>query len=74
MAAQKALERGRAVKAVELAKQCTDMDPTHAYAWLLMGAAYQELGKRDLAREAFNACVQKGKGRGRNECRQMGGR
>ena len=69
--AQRALDRGRATTAIELATRATELDPTNAEAWLTLGAAYDTQGNRAKARGAYRACVDRGKGASRAECRAM---
>lgn len=58
-AAQKALERpGSAVEAKNLAWQATRSDPTNADAWLTLAAAYDAIGNRQAAINAYKSCVQ----------------
>ncbi len=69
--AQQALERGRAAQAIELALRATEADPTSADAWLTLGAAYDTQGQSGKARAAYRACLDRGKGGARSECRAM---
>jgi Flp pilus assembly protein TadD len=55
--ATKALEKGRASKAVEAAGRAVALDPTNAQAWLVLGGAYDELGSYTDARRSFSQCV-----------------
>jgi Flp pilus assembly protein TadD len=67
------LERGQAKKAIQLADRYTRLEPTDAWGWLILGAAYQQVGQGDKAREAFRTCVAQGKGKGKNECAAFAG-
>jgi Tfp pilus assembly protein PilF len=58
-AAQKALERpGSAITAKDLAWQATRSDPANADAWLTLAAAYDAIGNRPAAINAYKSCVQ----------------
>jgi hypothetical protein len=59
--ARRALERGKARDALAAAEQATTLDPSDADAWLLLGAANQEMGRPAAARTAFTACVKSAK-------------
>ena len=74
LAAQAALERGKEEEAIALASRYTAANPTKAFGWLVLGAAYEQAGKRDEAREAYRSCVKLGKGAGVGECAAVGGR
>jgi Tfp pilus assembly protein PilF len=57
--AQTALERpGSAVEAKNLAWEATRRDPTNADAWLTLAAAYDAIGNRPAAINAYKSCVQ----------------
>lgn len=72
--AQRALERGQEEKAIELARRYTRAYPTEAFGWLILGAAYDQLGKRSEAREIYRECARKAKGAYVGECTALGGR
>ena len=58
-AAQKALERpGSAIEAKNLAWEATRKDPSNADAWLTLAAAYDAIGNRAAAINAYKSCVQ----------------
>jgi hypothetical protein len=69
--ARRLLERGRAKDAAAAAQRSVDIDPTDGDAWLLLGAAHQELGHGADAHTAFVACVKQGKRGEIGECRAM---
>ncbi|MBI5531087.1 MAG: response regulator [Deltaproteobacteria bacterium] len=71
--AEAELNRGRNKKAVAYAYAYTRQFPNKAYGWLMLGAAFQQMGNMTLAREAYRQCVAQGKGRGLDDCRAMGG-
>jgi len=72
--AQLALERGKEEKAIELATRYTSAHPAEAFGWLVLGAAYEQLGKRDKAREVYSKCAKQAKGAYIGECRALGGK
>lgn len=58
-AAQKALERpGSAIEAKNLAWEATRKDPGNADAWLTLAAAYDAIGNRAAAINAYKSCIQ----------------
>lgn len=69
--ARTALERGQSKKAVEAGERAVALDPTDGESWLLLGAAYQEIGKPGDARRCFTSCVKEGKKGPIGECRAM---
>ncbi len=71
--AEAELNRGRPKKAAAYAHRYTSENPTKAWGWLMLGSAYQTMGRMDLAREAYRTCVDIGKGRGLDDCRVFGG-
>jgi tetratricopeptide (TPR) repeat protein len=66
-----ALERGSLKSSIEAGEQSVDLDPTDGEAWLVLGAAYQQVGNLEQARRCFRSCVEKGKGGSRSECAAM---
>ncbi len=72
--AQRALERGKVQDAIEMASKYTGAYPTDAFGWLVLGAAYEQAGKRAEARDAYRQCAQKAKGAYVGECTALGGR
>ncbi len=76
-AAQSTLEKGDAVsagRAASLAWRATHQDPHNAEAWLTLGAAYQVLGRRAEAREAYRQCAKRASDHPRvSECRALAG-
>jgi hypothetical protein len=66
-----ALERGSLKSSIEAGEQSVDLDPTDSEAWLILGAAYQQMGSLGEARRCFRSCVVKGKGASRSECAAM---
>ena len=75
--AQKALEKegaqGAASRAAELAWKATKRDPSNAEAWLTLGAAYQALGNRGQAMQAYRSCAKQATGSRVAECRALAG-
>jgi hypothetical protein len=69
--AQRALDRGAFAKAAEAAARSVAIDATDGEAWLILGAAYQSLGKMADARSAFLSCTKDGKRGPVGECRAM---
>jgi Flp pilus assembly protein TadD len=65
------LDRGAFGKAAEAGERSVALDPTDGEAWLLLGAAYQSIGRGGDARRAFNACLKEGKKGPLGECRAM---
>lgn len=49
------LRAGREQEAVRLLKQCLAEDPRYGEAYLALGQAYQKMGQREAARQAFAA-------------------
>jgi CheY-like chemotaxis protein len=72
--AQRALERGKVEEAIGLAKRYTAANPTDAFGWLVLGAAYDQAGRRAEAREIYKTCAQRAKGAYAGECAALGGR
>lgn len=70
----KLLERGDNKGAIEAATTVLKQDETDSMMWLMLGTAYQSMGKMADAREAFNNCVRKGKGGHVGECAYFGGK
>jgi hypothetical protein len=65
------LDRGAFGKAAEAGERSVALDRTDGEAWLLLGAAYQSIGRGGDARRAFNACLKEGKKGPLGECRAM---
>jgi DNA-binding response OmpR family regulator len=65
------LARQNTREAIELAERATVVDPTNALAWVTLGAARQQRGDREGARQAYRSCVKLGKGEYVRECRAM---
>ncbi len=57
--------------AAQHAARATQLDPTDALAWLVLGASREATGDRTGAREAYTACVEQGTGAHVRECRAM---
>jgi len=78
-AAQRALEgkdkdEKERTRAVQLAWLATQQDPANADAWLTLGAAYENIGKRQQAIEAYRSCARKASAHTRvTECKQLAG-
>ncbi len=65
------LEGGFFVRAADLAKRSTEETPADPEGWLILGAAYQAMGRTDLARSAYQQCVVKASGPRSSECRAL---
>lgn len=65
------LNRGDNRQAADLAQRAVTADPTNSEGWITLGAARQGLRDETGAREAYRACVEQGRGRYVNDCRQM---
>lgn len=72
-AAQRALERGDAAHALDVARRITQRDASNAEAWLTMGAAYEALGSRDRATRTYRRCAEQAQGPRVAECRALAG-
>ena len=72
--AQKALERGKNDDAIEMATRYTRAYPKEAFGWLILGAAYDQAGKRGEARNVYRQCAKVAKGAYVGECTALGGR
>ncbi len=70
-ASSQALERGNAKAAIEAGERSVALDPTDGEAWLILGAAYQQVGKNGDAKRCFNSCIKDGKRGPISECRAM---
>ena len=70
-AAKAALESGANGAAVAAGERSVALDPTDGETWLLLGAAYQELGQTGQAKRCFGACVRQGKRGPISDCQQM---
>lgn len=65
------LELGFFVRAADLAKRATEETPADPEGWLILGAAYQAMGRADLAKSAYQQCVVKASGPRSSECRAL---
>jgi CheY-like chemotaxis protein len=78
-AAQRALEgqdkdEKQGTRAVQLAWLATQQDPANADAWLTLGAAYERIGKKQQAIEAYRSCARRAASHPRvSECKQLAG-
>jgi len=68
---QSLLDQGAFAKAVEAGERSVALDPADGEAWLMLGAAYQSMGKGAEARRSFASCVAEGKRGPIGECRAM---
>ena len=66
-----ALERGAFARAVDAGERSVALDAQDGEAWLILGAAYQSLGKSAEARRSFVACTKDGTRGPLGECRAM---
>jgi cytochrome c-type biogenesis protein CcmH/NrfG len=69
--ARRALERGKMREAIGAAERSTALDPSDAEAWLILGAAKQEIGHGSEALAAFRSCTKVAKKGPVSECRSM---
>jgi DNA-binding response OmpR family regulator len=69
--AERDLERGFFVRAADYAKRATEESPSDAESWLILGSAYQSMGKPELAHGAYQQCVVKASGPRTSECRAL---
>jgi tetratricopeptide (TPR) repeat protein len=68
------LNRGRGDdlrRARDFAERASQLDPSNALAWLVLGASRDALRDRAGAREAYLRCVERGTGPYVRECRAM---
>ncbi len=65
------LDRGAFGKAIDAGERSVGLDPTDGEAWLLLGAAYQSMGRVADARRSFSACLKQGKKGPLGECKAM---
>lgn len=78
-AAQHALEgkdkdEKEKARAVKLAWLATQQDPSNAEAWLTLGAAYEGIGKKQQAIDAYRRCARDASSHARvGECKQLAG-
>lgn len=78
-AAQRALEgqdkdEKQGTRAVQLAWLATQQDPSNADAWLTLGAAYERIGKKQQAIDAYRSCARRAASHPRvSECKQLAG-
>jgi Tfp pilus assembly protein PilF len=69
--AQRALNRGDAAHARDLALDAVRRDATNVDGWLTLGAAHEALGQRGAAKQVYESCVQNGHGKRVAECRAL---
>lgn len=67
-AAQHAIDRGDNKGAVEAGERALEADPTDAETWLIVGAAYQQMGQGAKAHKAFSSCASKSTHGPKGEC------
>ena len=67
-ACQRALDGSKVNEAIAKCEASTAADPTDGEAWLLLGASYDQVGRKADARAAYQSCVQKGKRGPTGEC------
>lgn len=53
------------------ASRAVAADPTNSEGWIVLGAAEEQLGSREAAREAYKHCAEQGVGSYVVECRQL---
>jgi Flp pilus assembly protein TadD len=66
-----ALERGEFAKAIAAGERSVALDAKDGEAWLILGAAYQSIGRALDARRSFLACTKEGTRGPLGECRAM---
>ena len=69
--ASRLLERGKTKDAIAAGERSVALDPTDGEAWLVLGAAYQQIGKNADAHRCFTSCIKEGKHGPISECRAM---
>ena len=69
--ANHALARGAKARALGLANQAVNSNPTDADAWLILGAALQASGNAGGARDAYRNCVARAQTPNVSECRLL---
>ncbi|MGH7285942.1 MAG: hypothetical protein ACRELY_30860 [Polyangiaceae bacterium] len=69
--ASRLLERGKTKDAIAAGERSVALDPTDGEAWLVLGAAYQQIGKNTDAHRCFTSCIKEGKHGPISECREM---
>lgn len=78
-AAQRALEDKtrddkQGTRATQLAFLATQQDPTNAEAWLTLGAAYESMGNKQQAIQAYRSCARKASSHPRvADCKALAG-
>ncbi len=68
---QHLLEIGKAKDSIEAGERAVALDPTDAESWLILGAAYQQIGKLADARRCFKSCLTLGTHGPKGECAAM---
>ena len=63
-----ALEQGKLAEAVVAGERATELDPTDADAWLILGAAYHDQGNFLAARRCYLECTKQAKRGEVREC------
>jgi Flp pilus assembly protein TadD len=69
--ASRALDRGQIQTAISLASQATAANPADAEAWLILGGAYEMVGNKAAARNAYKSCAASGSGSRVSECKAL---
>jgi Flp pilus assembly protein TadD len=65
------LNQGKNALAESYAQHSADADPTNSEAWIVLGAAQDQLGKKQAAQQAYRNCATKGQGQYVTECKRM---
>jgi tetratricopeptide (TPR) repeat protein len=68
---QSRLDRGDAKSAIEAGERSVSVDPSDAEAWLILGAAYQQVGDLKNATRAFSACLKDATRGDKSDCAAM---
>jgi hypothetical protein len=72
--AQNALEKNDKKAAAQMAQRATQREPGNAEAWLTLGAAFESMGRRDLAIGAYRSCAKQAGAHQRvSECKALAG-
>jgi hypothetical protein len=69
--ARRALERGNLSAAIAAGERSVALDPEDGESWLILGASYQEKGRRADARRCYASCAKEAKRGPIAECRAM---
>ncbi|HET8938745.1 MAG TPA: response regulator [Polyangiales bacterium] len=65
------LNQGKNALAETYAQHAADADSTNSEAWIVLGAAQDQLGKKTAAQQSYRNCAAKGQGQYVVECKRM---